>query len=90
MSSRLRRRAGVRGLAHDYRSDLAAFTAIAFDLPADPALMRWVEAALRARELQWAERRVVAEQFAPGPRTPISRQMKSWSAVDTQVAAEVG
>ncbi len=74
---------------HDYRSDLAAFTAIAFDLPADPALMRRVEAALRARELQWAERRVVAEQFAQA-RESISRQMKSWSAVDTQVAAEVG
>lgn len=66
---------------HDYRADLARFTQIAFDLPGDDALLARVEVALRRREALWAERRVVAEQFAQA-RESIQRQLKSWSAVD--------
>lgn len=69
---------------HDYRADLADFTRIAFDLPggdddaADRELMSRVSAALQRRELLWAERRLVAEQFAQA-RESIQRQLKSWS-----------
>jgi uncharacterized membrane protein len=66
---------------HDYRADLARFTRLAFDLPADEALLTRVEAALRRRELLWAERRVVAEQIAQA-RESIQRQIRSWSASD--------
>ena len=88
---RLRRRAGqVRGARHDYRSDLAAFTAIAFDLPADPALMRRVEAVSAGTRIAVGGAAGRCRTVRAGPRRSISRQMKSWSAVDTQVAAEVG
>lgn len=64
---------------HDYREDLAEFTRIAFDLQADPELMKRIEVALRKRELLWAERRVVSEQLARA-RESIQRQLKSWKA----------
>lgn len=66
---------------HDYRADLARFTQLAFGLPGDEELLVKVENALRRRELLWAERRVVAEQFAQA-RESIQRQIKSWSASD--------
>ncbi|HQZ85596.1 MAG: hypothetical protein QG671_3877 [Actinomycetota bacterium] len=66
---------------HDYRSDLARFTSLAFDLPCDEAMLTRMETALRRRELLWAERRVVAEQFAQA-RESIQRQLRSWSATD--------
>lgn len=66
---------------HDYRADLARFTAVAFDLQATPELLERVESALRARELDWAERRVVAEQLAQA-REAIQRQLKSWSSAE--------
>lgn len=64
---------------HDYRADLARFTSLAFDLPADEAEIEKIEAALRKRELVWAERRLVAEQFAQA-REAVTRQMHSWGA----------
>jgi uncharacterized membrane protein len=49
--------------AHDYRKDLPAMTRLAFDLPADPDKMERIERFLRRRELEWAERRVVADNL---------------------------
>lgn len=66
---------------HDYRADLARFTQVTFDLPAEDALMTRIETALRRRELMWAERRLVAEQLAQA-RESIRRQLKSWKAAD--------
>lgn len=66
---------------HDYRADLGRFTQLAFDLPGDESLLARVELALRRRELLWAERRVVAEQFAQA-RESIQRQLRSWSAAE--------
>lgn len=66
---------------HDYRADLARFTQLAYDLPADDALMARIEAALRQRELRWATRRIAGEQMARA-RESIQRQIKSWSAAD--------
>lgn len=65
--------------AHDYRADLARFTALAFGLDHTDEQVTAIETALRARELQWAERRLVAEQFAQA-REAITRQLRSWGA----------
>lgn len=62
---------------HDYRADLGRFTKLAFDLPAGESEMAAVESALRARELRWAERRVIAEQMAQA-REAVGRTIKSW------------
>lgn len=64
---------------HDYRADLARFTSLSFGLPVDEQELAAIEAALRERELMWAEKRLVAEQFAQA-REAISRQMSSWGA----------
>lgn len=64
---------------HDYRADLARFTSLAFDLPASEEEIGKIETALRKRELVWAERRLVAEQFAQA-REAVARQMHSWGA----------
>jgi hypothetical protein len=64
---------------HDYRADLARFTALSFGLRVDEAQLSVIEEALRARELTWAEKRLVAEQIAQA-KEAISRQMNSWGA----------
>lgn len=66
-------------LGHDYRADLARFTQLGFDLPATEDQLWAIERALQARELRWAERRLVADQFAQA-REAVSRQLKSWGA----------
>ena len=66
-------------LGHDYRSDLARFTNIAFNLGGTDEEIEAIEKALRERELKWAERRLVAEQVAQA-REAVSRQLKSWGA----------
>jgi len=52
---------------------------LSFGLPVDEQELAAIEAALRERELMWAEKRLVAEQFAQA-REAISRQMSSWGA----------
>lgn len=66
-------------LGHDYRADLARFTQLSFGLEATDAEISAIERALQARELRWAERRLVADQFAQA-REAVSRQLKSWGA----------
>jgi len=66
-------------LGHDYRADLARFTALAFGLPADDQFIARIEAALRLRELHWAEERLVASQLAAA-REAVARQLRSWGA----------
>jgi len=63
---------------HDYRADLARFTVIAFGLTVSEDQLSLMELALRERELVWAQRRVIAEQFAQA-RESVSRQVKSWN-----------
>lgn len=64
-------------LGHDYRADLARFTALAFDLAADEHELVAVEEALRTRELHWAEQRLVADQLAQA-REAVARTLRSW------------
>jgi len=66
---------GRRG--HDYREDIARFTAEAYRLPVTAEQLRRMERALRARELQWAQRRVITEQLARA-REALTREMRSW------------
>lgn len=66
---------GRRG--HDYREDIARFVVEIYRLPASPTQLMAIERALRARELQWAEKRAVSEQVARA-REALAREFKSW------------
>ncbi|MDP2013894.1 MAG: alpha/beta-hydrolase family protein, partial [Actinomycetota bacterium] len=66
---------GRRG--HDYREDIARFVSSVYDLPCTPEQLLSIETALRTRELQWAQRRVVTEQVARAKEALI-REMKTW------------
>jgi len=78
---------GRRG--HDYREDIASFVSAAYDLPVTPVQMRDIERALRERELEWAQARVVSEQIARA-RESLLREFKAWgvsSGSDAQADA---
>lgn len=66
---------GRRG--HDYREDIARFVSVAYDLPVTARQLLMIERALRERELQWAQRRVVTEQVARA-REALLREFKTW------------
>ena len=71
---------------HDYRADLARFTSLAFDLPADEPTMRNIERALRARGLEWATDRVQAEQLQRATEA-LQRQLSQWGISETSITA---
>jgi hypothetical protein len=78
---------GRRG--HDYREDIAEFVSAAYDLPVTADQMTEIERALRARELEWAQARVVTEQLARA-REALMREFKTWgvsSGSDVQADA---
>ena len=64
---------------HDYRSDLARVVATAYGLDVGDDELRRVEGALRARELSWAERRLVAEQLHRAQEA-VQRQLDRWGS----------
>lgn len=66
---------GRRG--HDYREDIARFVAAAYDLPVTAQQLLSIERALRERELEWAQKRVVTEQVARA-REALLREFKNW------------
>lgn len=66
---------GRRG--HDYREDIARFVSSAYDLPVTAQQLLDIERALRARELEWAQKRVVTEQVARA-REALLREFKNW------------
>lgn len=67
---------------HDYRSDLARVVATAYGLDVTDDELRRVEEALRAREVLWAERRLVAEQLLRA-RDAVQRQLDRWGTGET-------
>jgi hypothetical protein len=78
---------GRRG--HDYREDIARFVSVAYDLPVTARQLLEIERALRERELEWAQKRVVTEQVARA-REALLREFKSWgvsSGSDAQADA---
>jgi hypothetical protein len=74
---------------HDYRLDLARFTSVAYDLPVEPDQLERMELALRARELQWAERRLVDEQVA-GAESKMREQLRSWGVPEEKIPTVIG
>ena len=66
---------------HDYRADLAQMVRVAYNLDVDAATVARVERALRARELQWAERRLLSEKLDSAEKQ-VRATMESWG-VDT-------
>jgi uncharacterized membrane protein len=66
---------GRRG--HDYREDIARFVSVAYDLPVSSTQLLEIERALRERELEWAQARVVTEQIARA-REALVREFKTW------------
>lgn len=61
---------------HDYRADLARMVSEAFQLPVTDDELLAIERALRRREVQWAQRRLVAEQLRRAQEA-VQRQTKS-------------
>ncbi len=76
---------------HDYREDLARFVSVAFDLPCLPEELAAIERALRRRELQIAESRLVAEQVS-AVRAAVRSKLAAWGieapTVDTLLVQE--
>ena len=64
---------------HDYRKSLGRMTQQAFRLPATDDEMQRVEEALRARELKFAQRRLVDEALAKS-EVKIKEQLSKWGA----------
>lgn len=77
---------------HDYREDLARFVSVAYDLPATAEEMERIDAALRRRELQIAESRLVADQITSA-RTGAATTLTGWgvdgATVESLISAEV-
>ena len=66
---------------HDYRKDLARFTSLAYDLPVDEDASSGSNECCAKRELQWAERRLVSEQFAQA-QAQLTEQLTKWGVHD--------
>ncbi len=62
---------------HDYRIDSRAAVSLAYGLPCTPQQATSIEDALKAREQDWAARRLVARKFAYA-RDSVARTLKSW------------
>jgi uncharacterized membrane protein len=62
---------------HDYRADLARMVSVAYGLPVEDHELLRIEKALRRREADWAERRLVAEQLQRA-REAVQREMSTW------------
>ena len=62
---------------HDYRADLARMVSVAYGLPVGDDELLTIERALRAREADWAERRLVAEQLQRA-KEAVQRQVSAW------------
>src|SRR5215475_5933553 len=72
---------------HDYRADLARMISEAYGLPTTDGELLAIEHALRRREAEWAQRRLVAEQLHRA-KEAVQRQSKTWGL--TGDIAEVG
>lgn len=77
---------------HDYRADLARFVTTVYGLPCTGEELARIEAALRARELQVAESRLVADQITSA-RQRAESTLSGWgvagAAAEQLIADEV-
>lgn len=74
---------------HDYRKDLARFASVAYALPVEPDQLDRMERALRERELQWAERRLLDAQVADA-ESKVREQLRSWGVPEDKVPSLTG
>jgi len=74
---------------HDYRADLARMISEAYGLPTTDGELLAIEHALRRREAEWAQRRLVAEQLRRA-KEAIQRQTKGWRLAPDTVATSPG
>ena len=72
-------------LGHDYRIELADAIRHTFELPASPAQVERIEAALREREREWATRRMVANKF-DSARSSVLGQLQKWGVDPTTIS----
>ncbi len=69
---------------HDYRKDLAVFASLAYNLPVQPAQLERLERILRRRELAFAERRLVDQQFADAQQA-VTNKLSDWGVPEESV-----
>ncbi|MGB7981720.1 MAG: alpha/beta-hydrolase family protein, partial [Candidatus Nanopelagicales bacterium] len=69
---------------HDYRKSLAVFTSLAYDLPVQPEQLERLERILRQRELTFAERRLIDQQFADAQRA-VTDKLAGWGVAGESV-----
>ena len=78
---------GRRG--HDYREDIPDFVRTLFGCEVSQEIFDRMQQALRAREREWAEKRVISEQLARA-REAVSREISSWGvATDIDIAGSL-
>ena len=66
---------------HDYRASLARFTSLAYGLPADDDTIAELNKVPAARELKWAEMRVVDQEYADA-QAAVQAQLAKWGDAD--------
>jgi len=71
---------------HDYRADLARMVSETFHLPVTDDELLAIEHALRRREAQWAQRRLVAEQLHRA-KEAVQRQTDTWGLTEDTTPA---
>jgi uncharacterized membrane protein len=74
---------------HDYRADLARMISEAYGLPTTDGELLAIEHALRRREAEWAQRRLVAEQLRRA-KEAVQRQTRNWGLAPDAVATGPG
>jgi uncharacterized membrane protein len=74
---------------HDYRADLARMISEVYGLPVTDGELLAIERALRGREAEWAQRRLVAEQLRRA-KEAVHRQTRNWGLAPDAVAAGPG
>jgi len=78
---------GRRG--HDYREDIPDFVRTLFGCEVSQEIFDRMQQALRTREREWAEKRVISEQLARA-REAVSREISSWGvATDIDLAGSL-
>ncbi len=73
---------GRRG--HDYREDIPDFVRVLFGCHVSDEVFARIQHALREREREWAEKRVVSEQLARA-REAVARELNAWG-VSTDIS----
>lgn len=73
---------------HDYRYDSARAVAWTFDLHASTRQMSRIETALRLREEEWAQRRLVARQLSKAGRA-VRGQLEKWGRMPDPVVSRI-